>query len=61
MNIFLLIVAIITLLAVLKRITLIEKISAKSMTKEIIKNTQIMLWGILLVFCIFLFHIKYGF
>ncbi|WP_088104240.1 hypothetical protein [Halalkalibacter urbisdiaboli] len=52
MNIFLLVVAIVTLLAVLKRITAIEKVNAGSIKKEIKKNTFLMLWGIIFVSCI---------
>ncbi|WP_456276279.1 hypothetical protein [Bacillus sp. AK128] len=51
MKIILLVVAIIALFFVLKNFTAIEKVSASSMGKEIEKNTIIMLWGILLVFC----------
>ncbi|MFC0560830.1 hypothetical protein [Halalkalibacter alkalisediminis] len=52
MNIFLLVVAIVTLLTVLKRITAIEKINAGSIKKEIKKHTFLMLWGIIFVSCI---------
>ncbi|WP_078427366.1 hypothetical protein [Alkalihalobacterium alkalinitrilicum] len=55
MNIMLLTVDIITLLAVLKKIITIENINANSMSKEIKKNTLIMLWGLLLASCILVF------
>jgi len=54
MNVFILLIAMVTLLAVLKKITLIESTSTKSLKNEVKKNTQLMLWGILLMFCVLL-------
>ncbi|TYR78382.1 hypothetical protein FZC66_19705 [Priestia megaterium] len=52
MDLFFLVVAVLTLLVALKRITAIEKAHTNSIPKEIKHNIFMMFWGILLVSCI---------
>lgn len=52
MDISLLVIALITLIYILKKIATLENVNAKSLTNEIKQNTIMMMWGILLVICL---------
>ncbi|WP_046173609.1 hypothetical protein [Domibacillus indicus] len=52
MNIIFLAAAVLTSLTVLRKIISIERIKPESAAKKIKKNAIMMVWGLLLVFCI---------